>query len=193
MYKIICLALALIACVQAFVAPMQGPASGSRVVMQMEGRREFLNAAFGAAVVAGAAMPAFADGAVSTATVQRARGIYGGRIEDLKSAVDAGNIAAVAEEINAFKLFASGAYAKKSPADKASQKLVNAAIAEIEDGIKTNNAGKVKSGYAKVIEAGELNYSDFKYDGKDRAYSQGYSSDFDWKKGDAKKGTIYVR
>ena len=52
----------------------------------------------GAAVLA--PKPAFADGAVSPATVQRARGIYGARIAALEKAVEKGDFNAVAEEKN---------------------------------------------------------------------------------------------
>jgi len=155
-------------------------------------RRDFVNSAIGAVVFAGAAMPAFADGAVSTATVQRARGIYGTRIEELSGAVANADFAAVADELNAFKLFSSGAYAKNGPIDKENKKQINAAIANIETAIKKKDAALLKSAYTTVMEVGELGQKDFANEGKDRAYSQGYSSDFDWKKG-TKVGTIYVR
>lgn len=61
-------------------------------------------------LVAAGAAPAFADGAVSMATVQRSRGIYGGRIADLGAAVEKGDTAAVTAEKNAFALFVSGGY-----------------------------------------------------------------------------------
>jgi len=54
--------------------------------------------AFSAAVVFAGASPALADGAVSGATKNRARGIYGGRIAALRKAVDAGDFGAVVAE-----------------------------------------------------------------------------------------------
>ena len=83
------------------------------VVMSAEGesRRAALAKTAGAFGLAfSGAGAAFADGAVSTATIARARGIYGGRILDLKDAVAKGDLAAVKAEKNAFVLFASGAY-----------------------------------------------------------------------------------
>ena len=56
-----------------------------------------------------------ADGAVSSASIGRARGIYGNRIAALASAVAAGDFGAVVDEKTAFILFNSGAY----PKDKA--------------------------------------------------------------------------
>lgn len=83
------------------------------VVMSAEGesRRDVLAKTAGAFGLAfSGAGAAFADGAVSGATIARARGIYGGRILDLKDAVAKGDFAAVKAEKNAFVLFASGAY-----------------------------------------------------------------------------------
>lgn len=62
------------------------------------------------------ASAAVADGAVSTATVARARGQYGLRILGLSEAVAKGDLAAVAAEKNAFILFVSGVYSKKGAA-----------------------------------------------------------------------------
>jgi len=74
-------------------------------------RRDMLGQAAGVVgLVAAGAAPAFADGAVSMATVQRARGIYGGRIADLTDAVEKGDTAAIMAEKNAFALFVSGGY-----------------------------------------------------------------------------------
>merc|ERR1719335_1965482 len=100
-----------------------------------------------AGAVAGAVvMPqvAMADGAVSVATIQRARGIYGGRIAGLKDAVSKGDFAAVESEKNAFILFNSGAYrtGEKAKAEKA------AAVAAYEDvvaALNAKDAGKLKS------------------------------------------------
>ena len=74
-------------------------------------RRDMLAQTAGAlGLVAAGAAPALADGAVSAATVQRARGIYGARIQGLADAVAKGDTAAVVAEKNAFILFVSGGY-----------------------------------------------------------------------------------
>lgn len=74
-------------------------------------RRDVLStvATAGVAAAFAGATPAFADGAVSGATKNRARGIYGNRIAALRKAVDAGDFGAVVAEKNAFILFNSGA------------------------------------------------------------------------------------
>jgi len=75
----------------------------------------------------GMAEPAFADGSISPATVNRASAIYGPRIIGLKSAVESGDIATVAAEKNAFVLYNSGAFALNKPL----QKEVQAAYADV--------------------------------------------------------------
>merc|ERR1711923_123240 len=76
------------------------------------GDRRSAVAQFGIAtsILAGFPSIATADGAVSTATIQRSKGIYGDRIYNLSDAVDRGDFQAVIEEKNAFILFNSGAY-----------------------------------------------------------------------------------
>merc|ERR1712224_1100925 len=104
------------------------PALGDNV----SDRREVMQALVGA--VAGAVvMPqvAMADGAVSVATIQRARGIYGGRIAGLKDAVSKGDFAAVESEKNAFILFNSGAYRTNSPKAKAEKAATVAAYEDV--------------------------------------------------------------
>lgn len=82
-----------------------------RSVVVDASRRDMLGQAAGVVgLMAAGAAPAFADGAVSMATVQRARGIYGGRIADLTDAVEKGDTAAIMAEKNAFALFVSGGY-----------------------------------------------------------------------------------
>jgi prepilin-type processing-associated H-X9-DG protein len=78
---------------------------------QPESRRAVLAKTAGAFGVAfSGANAAFADGAVSAATIARARGIYGGRILGLSDAVAKGDFEAIKAEKNAFVLFSSGAY-----------------------------------------------------------------------------------
>ena len=64
----------------------------------MDRRAAFGQIATAGAVLAGVPAIASADGSVSTATIQRARSVYGDRIVALKSAVESGDFAAVAEE-----------------------------------------------------------------------------------------------
>merc|ERR1719238_1309748 len=73
-------------------------------------RRDFLGA--GAALAAGLAAPgaAFADGASSAATKERARSIYGSRVFRLSGK----STEAVLEDKNTLQLFISGAYPKGS-------------------------------------------------------------------------------
>ena len=131
--------------------------------------------AVGTAAVAGVPQLAFADGAVSIATIQRSKSVYGDRIAALKSAVDSGDFAAIAAEKNAFILFNSGAYPrvvdKNSKADAIAQ--TNAIFAAIRAGDKAG----VKSAYGTYIAA-----NDIKPIAKvDASNGQGYSSDFDYR------------
>ena len=80
----------------------------------MDRRAAFGAIAAGAAVVA-APQLASADGAVSAATINKAKTVYGARIYDLKSAVDAGNFDAVASEKNAFILYGFGRLCYRPP------------------------------------------------------------------------------
>lgn len=130
--------------------------------------------ATGAAAVAAAAVPsaAFADGAKSLATQARSRGIYGGRIEALKPAVEKGDAAAVLSERNAFILFNSGVYstdkAKREQANELSQAVVAAATA--------GDKGALKSSYAAYMKFTEKKSG---YNGA--GDGQGLGSEFDYK------------
>jgi len=162
------------------------PALGDNV----NDRREVMQALAGA--VAGAVvMPqvAMADGAVSTATIQRARGIYGGRIAGLKTAVSKGDFAAVESEKNAFILFNSGAYRTNSPKAKAEKAATVAAYEDVLAAVNAKDAGKLKSSYAAYVKAADI---DINPKPVDQMTGQGYSNDYDWKvKTD--KGVIYQR
>ena len=118
-------------------APATGVAANRRAALQKV-----------AGAVAGAlALPqvASADGAVSTATVARSRGIYGGRIAALSGAVSKGDFAAVADEKNAFILFNSGAYQLKTPAAKAAKAVAQEGTADIFAAVDAKDAGKLKA------------------------------------------------
>lgn len=81
-------------------------------------RRAFVEQGFAAAAAAAAlAVPqiALADGAVSEATVQRAKGIYGGRLVALAGAVKSGDFAAVAVRTCCRSSATSQYYAHASP------------------------------------------------------------------------------
>lgn len=143
----------------------------------------------GIAAAAGVvAMPgmASADGATSTASVQRARFTYGSRIAALKDAVAKGDFAAVAAEKNAFILFNSGAY----PGSKNKEKK-NAAIAAtngIFSAIRSKDKAALASAYDTYIKTVEMSdYAAISVDG-----GQGYSADYDYRVR-TNQGTIWVR
>ena len=143
----------------------------------------------GIAAAAGVvAMPgmALADGAVSKATVQRARFTYGSRITSLKDAVNKGDFAAVAAEKNAFILFNSGAY--PGTKNKAKKSEAIAATNAIFSAIRGKDAGALKSSYAAYLKAVEM--SD--YAAISTEDGQGYSADYDYRVR-TNQGTIWVR
>jgi hypothetical protein len=160
------------------------------MTMSAVSRGDFFKQSVGvaAATFGAAAMPqiAGADGAVSKATVERARGVYGSRVADLADAVSAGNFAAVAEEKNAFALFNSGAYARNKAARTDAVLLAD----KIFEAVEKKDAAALKSSYSAYMKYISLD-TPFK-GARDLEYSQGYSSDYDWKNR-TKKGTIYVR
>lgn len=141
----------------------------------MDRRAAFGQIATSGAVLAGIPAIASADGAVSGASKERARGIYGSRIAALQGAVDAGDFAAIAEEKNAFILFNSGAYATNKAAKNAAVAGTNKIFAAIRSGDKA----AVKSAYAEYIAANGI---------KNRLAAetvdgQTYSGDFDYRVG----------
>eukprot|EP00549_Striatella_unipunctata_P021448 CAMPEP_0118714084 /NCGR_PEP_ID=MMETSP0800-20121206/25947_1 /TAXON_ID=210618 ORGANISM="Striatella unipunctata, Strain CCMP2910" /NCGR_SAMPLE_ID=MMETSP0800 /ASSEMBLY_ACC=CAM_ASM_000638 /LENGTH=151 /DNA_ID=CAMNT_0006619751 /DNA_START=22 /DNA_END=477 /DNA_ORIENTATION=- len=137
-------------------------------------RREVMGkAAFVAAGLVGLPALANADGSVSFATIGRARGIYGGRVAGLKSAVEKGDLAAIAEDQNAFILFNSGVYAR----DKPKLKAANAKTAELFKAVNAGDTSAVKSIYAAYIKENEINpLPAISSDG-----GQGYSCDYDYR------------
>lgn len=142
--------------------------------------------AIGAAALVGVPAIASADGAISTATVQRAKFTYGSRIDALKSAVASGDFAAVAAEKNAFILYNSGAYpGAKSKAKKAAAiEGTNAIFAAI----RSKDKAALKSAYDSYIVANEIpNFA-----AVDSSSGQGYSSDYDYRVR-TPQAAIYVR
>mmetsp|Transcript_2225 Transcript_2225/g.1377 ORF Transcript_2225/g.1377 Transcript_2225/m.1377 type:complete len:181 (-) Transcript_2225:271-813(-) len=156
----------------------------SSTALNMDRRAAFGQIATAGAVLAGVPAIASADGAVSPATIERARVTYGGRIADLKSAVEAGNFAAIAEEKNAFVLFNSGAYA----ANKSKKKEAVAGTNKIFAAIRSGDKAAVKSAYSEYVAANNIK----PIAPVDPNSGQGYSSDFDYRV-KTPAAAIYVR
>jgi hypothetical protein len=150
-------------------------------------RRAAFGALTGAAVVAvGLPQMAAADGAVSAASIQKARQVYGSRIFDLKGAVAEGNFDAIKSEKTAFVLFNSGAY--PTTKDKAAKKAAIEGTNAIFAAAKAGDKAALASAYKSYIAANEIvGFPVVK--GKS---GQGYSSDFDYRRGTS-AGVIYVR
>ena len=139
----------------------------------MDRRAAFGQIATVGAVLAGVPAIASADGAVSGASIARARAIYGSRIANLKDAVEAGDFAAIAKEKNAFILFNSGAYANNKAKKNAAISGTNTIFAAIRSGDKA----AVKSAYSEYVAANGI--KDFVP--VETTDGQGYSSDFDYR------------
>ena len=143
--------------------------------MEVDRRAAFGQIAVGAAVVAGVPQIAAADGAVSAATIGRARGIYGDRIAGLKAAVDKGDFAAVAAEKNAFILFNSGAYPRV--VDKEAKAAAISGTNDIFAAVKAGDAGALKSAYSSYIASNEISA----LPAVSVATGQSYSGDYDYR------------
>lgn len=141
----------------------------------MDRRAAFGQIAVGAAVVAGLPQFAAADGAVSAATIARAKFTHGSKIAALKSAVEKGDLEAVAAEKNSFILFNSGAYptAKDKELKKAAIADTNAIFAAVRSGDKS----ALKSAYSKYVAANKIKPAP----AVSNKNGQGYSGDFDYK------------
>lgn len=147
-------------------------------------------ATFGQLAVAAAAFSlpqmAMADGAVSAATIEKARNVYGDRIAALKGAVEKGDFGAVAEEKNAFILFNSGVY----PGSKLKAKKA-AAIAgtnAIFAAVKSGDKAALKKAYSEYTASNEIK----PLPAVSNKNGQGYSTDFNYRSR-TKAGAIYVR
>jgi Photosystem II Psb31 protein len=152
----------------------------------MDRRAAFSSIAGAAAVVVSVPQFAFADGAVSAATTQKAKLVYGDRIIALKSAVDSGNFDAVAAEKNAFILYNSGAY--PTAKDKPLKAKAIAGTNAIFSAIKSKDAAALKSAYSSYIASNGIK----PLPAVSSSSGQGYSSDFDYRR-NTKAGAIYVR
>mmetsp|Transcript_10782 Transcript_10782/g.15206 ORF Transcript_10782/g.15206 Transcript_10782/m.15206 type:complete len:182 (+) Transcript_10782:167-712(+) len=152
--------------------------------LNMDRRAAVGQFAAGAAILAGVPSMASADGAVSAASINRARGIYGTRIAALKDAVGAGDFSAVAEEKAAFILFNSGAY----PKDKVKAKQAVAGTNAIFAAIRSQDKAGLKSAYESYIATCDI--APLPEVNPDKG--QGYSNDFDFRV-KTSAGAIYVR
>jgi len=114
-----------------------------------------------------------ADGAVSAATIGRARGIYGTRIAALEAAVASGDFGAVVAEKNAFILFNSGAY----PKDKASKANAISATNAVFAAVRAQDKSALKSSYAAYIKTCDIS----PLPTVQMESGQGYSNDYDYK------------
>ncbi|KAL7579953.1 hypothetical protein ACA910_004949 [Epithemia clementina (nom. ined.)] len=149
-------------------------------------RAAFGQIAAGAATVAVAPQLAFADGAVSAATIQRSKGVYGDRIAALKKAVDAGDFAAIADEKNAFILFNSGAYPRV--VDKSAKATAIADTNALFAAIRAGDKAAVKKAYEKYVADNDIK----PLPAVESKNGQGYSSDFDYRV-KTSAAAIYVR
>lgn len=143
--------------------------------MEVDRRAAFGQIAIGAAVAAGVPQMAAADGAVSAATMARAKAIYGDRIYALKPAVEKGDFDAVADEKNAFKLFNSGVYPRVT--DKEDKKAAIKATNDIFAAVKAKDASALKSAYKNYIAINDIT----PIPTISNKEGQGYSSDYDYR------------
>lgn len=163
---------ALIASASAFAPAASSERAATALNMDRRAAMGGIVAAAGAA-----AMPsmAVADGAVSKATIQRAKYKYGSRITALKDAVNKGDFAAVAAEKNAFILYNSGAFPGTKNKDAKNEAI--AATNTIFAAIRAKDAGALKSAYAGYLKTVEM--SDYAAISADQG--QGYSADYDYR------------
>jgi len=178
--------LSVIACaLMAASAAAFSPSTTSRG-MTMSATSDRRGALAQIAGIAAAAVPfaANADGAVSSATIGRARGIYGNRIAALESAVASGDFGAVVAEKNAFILFNSGAYPKNKSAKADAISGTNAIFAAV----RAQDKSGLKSAYDSYMKTNGI--APLPSVATDNG--QGYSNDFDYRVR-TKAGAIYVR
>jgi len=158
--------------------------SVSSTALNMDRRAAFGQIATAGAVLASIPTIASADGSVSTTTIQRAKGLYGSRIADLKDAVNKGDFAAVAAEKNAFILYNSGVY----PKDKARKAVAVTGTNQIFAAIRASDKAALKTAYSGYIDTNKITG----LPPVDPNTGQGISNDFDFKRA-SPAGAIYVR
>ena len=129
------------------------------------GRRELFSHAAGFAVALGPAA-AFAEGANSKATVEKARAIYGSRVVRLQGA----DAATILEEKNAITLLISGAYrsgVNGNPADKQMNKQLSAIEKNVLKAAKAGDSKGAQAGIKEIVSLAKLR----ELDGYDGNYS----------------------
>lgn len=127
-------------------------------------RRQLLAHAASVAVMAPAA--AFADGANSKATVEKARAIYGSRVVRLQAA----DAATILEEKNAITLLISGAYragANGNPNDKQMNAQLSAIEKKLLKSAKAGDSAAAQAGIKEIVSLAGLR----ELDGVDGNYS----------------------
>merc|ERR1719356_459528 len=163
---------ALIASASAFAPAASSERAATALNMDRRAAMGGIAAAAGIAAMPGMAL---ADGATNTASIQRAKYVYGVRISALKDAVSKGDFAAVAGEKNAFILYNSGAY----PGSKNKQKKSDAIAAtnKIFQAIRDKDQAALKAAYTAYIKTVDM--SDYSAISADQG--QGYSADYDYR------------
>mmetsp|Transcript_31046 Transcript_31046/g.37915 ORF Transcript_31046/g.37915 Transcript_31046/m.37915 type:complete len:189 (-) Transcript_31046:142-708(-) len=170
-------------------APSAATRKSTSLNMSMDRRSALAQVGIAAAGLASIPSIASADGAISSASMGRARGLYGDRIAALKSAVDSGNFAAVADEKSAFVLFNSGVY--PTAKDKSKKAAAIEGTNAIFRAIRAKDSAALKSAYAAYVADNSIEgLPDVSIDGSNPG--QGYSSDFDYRV-KSKAAAIYVR
>lgn len=128
----------------------------------------------GSAVAGIAAIPsvASADGAVSSATITKAKIVYGDRIAALKAAVDKADFASIIDNKEAFVLFNSGVYpgAKLKAKREAAIALTNDIITAAANGDKS----ALQKAYSAYVASNPVKAL------PDAANGQSYSSDYSY-------------
>jgi len=174
---------ALIASASAFAPSASSERAATSLNMDRRAAMGGIAAAAGIAAMPGMAL---ADGATSTASIQRAKYVYGTRISALKEAVAKGDFAAVASEKNAFILYNSGSY--PGVKNKEAKNNAIAATNEIFKAIREKDAKALKTAYTAYLKTVDM--SDYSAINADQG--QGYSADYDYRVR-TNQGTIYVR
>jgi len=158
--------------------------------LSMDRRTAAAQIGIAASVVAGLPSVVLADGASSTSTIQRAKGIYGSRIAALKAAIKEGDFQAVAAEKSAFVLYNSGAY----PGTKNKEKKANAieGTNKIFAAIRAKDKSALKKAYDEYLALCEITGLPDELSKGGFSQGQGYSNDYDYR-ARTKAGAIYQR
>ena len=184
--------LALLASASAYAPSQRSARRPTRMAAEVVDRRAALSAAVSGAVALGAlgalAPAARADGAVSKATVSRARGIYGAKITALAGAAKVGDLKAFEAERGAFDIFSSSGYARSTLAEK---KAVKAGVAEIYAAVAARDKPAVEAAYARFTKA-YVPVNPFGDSvGVDAGQGCATGCDYDWK-ARTPKGTLFI-